>query len=125
MPTAPTYCAAKTGLVALAASLRQPLFMRHNVRMNVICPGFVDTPMVDGAALETGMRRLLSFAAPRLSADEAAGCIQLGLERDVPLIAFPFVTYATLSLLTALPYGVQQTLSGVLWRWGCLPSDEI
>lgn len=44
------YCASKFGLVGLTESLLEE-GVGHNIRATVICPGYVDTPMVAGVSV--------------------------------------------------------------------------
>jgi NAD(P)-dependent dehydrogenase (short-subunit alcohol dehydrogenase family) len=45
------YAASKAGVISLTRSLAR-LYGRHNVRVNTVCPGAVDTPMLREAARE-------------------------------------------------------------------------
>jgi short-subunit dehydrogenase len=76
----PSYSASKSALLTYGLSLRAAL-RTHGVRVCVICPGYVDTPMTD---------RLSGLKAYMLSPEEAAERIYRGLERDRPVIAFPW-----------------------------------
>jgi meso-butanediol dehydrogenase/(S,S)-butanediol dehydrogenase/diacetyl reductase len=42
------YSASKAGMLGLSRSLARD-FGKHNIRVNTVCPGWVDTPMVQGA----------------------------------------------------------------------------
>ena len=61
--------------------------------MNVICPGFVDTPINQGRA-----RRPFLMDAPR-----AARTMARGLAADRPRIAFPLPMLALVRLMDVLP----------------------
>jgi NAD(P)-dependent dehydrogenase (short-subunit alcohol dehydrogenase family) len=51
VPRQADYAASKAGVVSLTRSLAR-LYGRHNVRLNTVCPGAVDTPMLREAARE-------------------------------------------------------------------------
>ncbi len=42
------YSASKAGMLGLSRSMARD-FGKHNIRVNTVCPGWVDTPMVQGA----------------------------------------------------------------------------
>ncbi|WP_225766017.1 SDR family oxidoreductase [Inquilinus sp. Marseille-Q2685] len=87
------YAASKAAVRVHGEALRVELRPR-GVRVSVICPGFVRTPMTDGAP----------FPMPMLmEVEDAAAAIRRGLERSRPLIAFPWPIHAGSRLLAALP----------------------
>jgi short-subunit dehydrogenase len=87
------YAASKAAVRIYGESLRVELRPR-GIRVSVICPGFVRTPMTDGAG----------FPMPMLmEVGDAAAAIRRGLQRDRPLIAFPWPIHAGTRLLAALP----------------------
>ncbi|HZQ34708.1 MAG TPA: SDR family NAD(P)-dependent oxidoreductase [Dehalococcoidia bacterium] len=57
MPTSPVYAATKAGVIHFTRSLRH-LYEEANIRVNAICPSFVDTPLVH----RDGPERLAALA---------------------------------------------------------------
>lgn len=101
-PGAPAYCASKAAVRVYGEALRNDL-SRYNVAINVVCPGFIKTPMTD----------VNPFAMPFLmEAAPAARLINKGLSRNQGRIAFPFLLYAILRLLTALPQPIIDFIAG-------------
>ena len=87
---------------ALRGELRQ-----HGVAVNVICPGFVKTPMTD----------VNRFRMPFLmSPEKAALIIKEGLAKNHGRIAFPWPMYTLVRLFSALPSGLLEVLAGRLPR---------
>jgi short-subunit dehydrogenase len=104
MPGAPAYAASKAAARLWGESLR-PQWRPRGVRVSVICPGFIDSPMTAKNA----------FAMPWIvSADEAAAAIARGLARDKARIAFPWRMYALVWLAAALPPKLGDQL--IFWR---------
>jgi short-subunit dehydrogenase len=92
-PGAPAYVASKNAVRAWGESLRGELY-GEGIRVSVICPGFVATPMTAGA----------TFPQPfKISAERAAEIVKRGLLRDRARIAFPWPTYFAAWLGIALP----------------------
>lgn len=90
---APSYMASKAAVRVYGESLRGEL-AAHGVKVNVICPGFVRTPM-------TGAN---GFPMPFLmEADEAARIMAKGLAANKPRITFPWRLAALVWLMAALP----------------------
>jgi short-subunit dehydrogenase len=92
-PGAPAYCASKAAVRVWGEALR-PDCRRHGVAINVICPGYIKTPMT--AANDFPMPFLMD-------AERAARIIVDGLARDRARIVFPWRLYAMMKFLTALP----------------------
>ncbi|MEQ8708055.1 MAG: SDR family NAD(P)-dependent oxidoreductase [Rhodospirillales bacterium] len=93
LPSAPAYSASKTAVRALGGGLR-PVYATRNVRINVVCPGFVVSRITDSN----------SFPMPMLMpADKAARIILAGLARNRATIAFPWPMALSAWLLGALP----------------------
>jgi NADP-dependent 3-hydroxy acid dehydrogenase YdfG len=81
LPDAPSYCASKAAVMTYGLSLREAL-RGTNVRVNVVCPGYVSTPMTE---------QLTGWKPGEISAADAARRIARGLEQDRAIIAFPLV----------------------------------
>lgn len=96
MPMNVAYGTTKAGLISLAESLKFDLD-QVGVMTNVICPGFVRTPMTDSNR----------FPMPFLiDSDEAARLIARGLRRGRFEIVFPPQMAVTMKVAQALPYAL-------------------
>jgi len=93
LPGAPAYGASKAALRSWGEGLRGHL-AQHGVKVSVICPGFVVSPMTD----------VNPYPMPFLVAtDRAARIIKNGLARDRARIAFPWPLAVLVWLMAALP----------------------
>ncbi|KAA0171475.1 hypothetical protein FNF28_00687 [Cafeteria roenbergensis] len=100
------YSASKAAVKTWGEALRTELLC-FGVRVNVVCPGFVRSPM-------TAVNK---FYMPGLiNMDEAIACIREGLACDLPVIAFPSFTYFLAQMSGALPVAAREALArlGVL-----------
>ncbi|MGI5170352.1 SDR family NAD(P)-dependent oxidoreductase [Spirillospora sp. CA-253888] len=90
------YTTAKHALVGLSLALRAEA-APHGVKVTAVCPGFVDTPLLDNAnpglpptAIGRDWRRIATRAQIGLHpADRLARTVLSGLERDKALIVTP------------------------------------
>jgi len=92
-PSSPAYSMAKAAVHAYAEGIR-PALRREGIAVSLVAPGFVRTPLN------------VRLKAPRpleISAETAARIIRRGLDRRRPMIAFPFLLYAGMRLLTLMP----------------------
>jgi NAD(P)-dependent dehydrogenase (short-subunit alcohol dehydrogenase family) len=94
LPAASGYCASKAALTSLAESLYFD-FKRYNVRISVVSPGFIKTPMTDQN----------KFAMPMIkSAEYAAEKMFIGLTKKNSFeIHFPFLFTMMMKLLKIMP----------------------
>jgi short-subunit dehydrogenase len=99
LPDAPSYSASKSAVLSYGLSLRALLAPR-GIRVSVICPGYIETPMT---AREIGPHPF------KMSAGRAAGKILRGLQRNRAVIAFP--------LLLALATRFGSLMPDPLRRW--------
>lgn len=100
LPLMPAYCASKAALKSYGEALRG-LLRRDNVKVSVICPGFVASKMTD------------RFPGPRpflMSAEKAAAIIQRGVSRNRACISFPFPLNLGMKLLTWLPANLADSI---------------
>ena len=77
----PAYAASKAWIRIYGEALRGRL-ARKGIGVTVICPGFVDTPMVDE-------RTRSALGDQLIKAEDAAREIRRGLERNAPRVTFP------------------------------------
>ena len=92
-PGSAAYCASKATVRVYGEGLRAEL-APHGIKLNVICPGFIKTPMTD----------VNPFSMPFLmDADRAASIIRRGLDANRARIAFPWPMVALVTLMASLP----------------------
>ena len=65
LPAASGYCASKAALTSLAESLYFD-FKRHNVRISLVSPGFIKTPMTDKNKFAMPMIKSPEYAAEKM-----------------------------------------------------------
>lgn len=93
LPSAPAYSASKGAVRAWGEALRGWM-KRYEVSVNVVCPGYIATPLTEKN----------KFPMPFLMTPEkAAAIIARGLARDRPRIAFPLALYLPTLIASMLP----------------------
>ena len=94
LPAASGYCASKSALTSLAESLYFD-FKRHNVRVSLVSPGFIKTPMTDKNKFPMPMIKSAEFAAEKMF---------IGLtKKNAFEIHFPIAFTMTMKLLKIMP----------------------
>ncbi len=94
LPAASGYCASKSALISLAESLYFD-FKRHNVRVSLVSPGFIKTPMTDKNKFPMPMIKSPEFAAQKMF---------LGLtKKNAFEIHFPMAFTLIMKLLKIMP----------------------
>jgi short-subunit dehydrogenase len=101
LPDAPSYAASKAAVLSYGLALRS-LLHDKGIKVNVICPGYVSTPM---AAQESGRKPF------EMQPEQAAKLIWRGLERDKPVITFPRLFSLMTRIGGLLPEGMRQWTS--------------
>ncbi len=98
------YCASKAAIRVLGEGLRESL-KEHGIKVSVICPGFVKTPLTDHN----------KFKMPFLiSAERAAFLIQKGLTYNKGRISFPWPLALGTWFMSMLPQALSERLSSLL-----------
>lgn len=94
LSSAPSYSASKGAIKILAEGLRAYL-KKFNVKICLVIPGYVDTPMT----------KVNNFPMPlMISADKAAKIIIDGINKNKAIIAFPKSLYFILKIVGLLPH---------------------
>jgi NAD(P)-dependent dehydrogenase (short-subunit alcohol dehydrogenase family) len=88
-PATTAYAATKHGVVGLSVSLRAEA-MLHGVRVSVVCPGLIRTPIIQNAkVVGTTGERLVAESPLRLySSDRLAQAVLRGVARNRAIIPF-------------------------------------
>ncbi|GAB4332369.1 MAG: SDR family oxidoreductase [Candidatus Abyssubacteria bacterium] len=76
-----SYVASKYGVVGLSNALRVE-GARFGVKVSVVCPGLIDTPMKNSKVLKLDREKLLAAAGRLLSPDKCARVILRGVKRN-------------------------------------------
>jgi len=104
LPSSPAYSASKGWARLYGEGLRGWL-ARSGVRVNVVCPGFIKTPLTD----------VNPYRMPFLmSADKAAGIIIKGLAKNQSRIAFPKMMYVPLLMMNTVPLWISDKFFSML-----------
>lgn len=93
LPSAPAYSASKACVKAWGEALRGWL-KNDNIKVNVVCPGFIKTPLTD-----VNVFRMPFLMQP----EKAAKIIQKGIRKNKPIIAFPAPMVLGAWFMSAMP----------------------
>ena len=104
LPAASAYCASKSALTSFSESLYFDM-KRFNVRISLISPGFIKTPMTDQNDFPMPMIKSSSFAAEK---------IYIGLTQKKNFeIHFPKTFTLMMKILQILPHSLYFTLINI------------
>jgi short-subunit dehydrogenase len=133
-PPSPSYAASKAFVRFWAMGLRAHLW-NSGVRVNVICPGWVDTSMVrrsiKAIADEPTMRHHAvdadKVAKFMLTAADAANVFIRALAHDQAVITYPTHVYLLLSFVKNMPLYLYDRVisSALLPDWAPLPKEAV
>jgi short-subunit dehydrogenase len=98
LPDAPSYSASKAAMLSYGVALRDRVY-DAGVRVNVLCPGYVSTPMT---------ARFKGWLPLEMTVETAAARIVSGLARDRPVIAFPLILVLLARGSRLLPDGLRR-----------------
>ncbi|MFN2462385.1 MAG: SDR family NAD(P)-dependent oxidoreductase [Candidatus Dormibacteria bacterium] len=84
VPLDPVYAATKHAVVGLVRSLG-PVLEQRGIRLNAICPGFTDTPLLDNS----GGDALRQMGFPLLNAERIADAVMVALESGGSGLCYP------------------------------------
>lgn len=102
MPDMPSYGASKAAMLSYGLALREAM-RPHGVQVNVICPGFIATDMT---------RQYIGNTFLEMTLERAIPIIVRGLERNRPVVAFPFITFALARINGLLPEVLRRAFAG-------------
>lgn len=100
LPSSPAYSASKGAVRIYGEALRGNL-AKFGIRVNVVCPGYTKTPMT----------AVNNFWMPFImDSTKCAKKIINGLENNKARIAFPFLLYSVIWLLTIIPQSITDSI---------------
>jgi len=103
-PGAPAYSASKAAVRFYGEALHGSL-AKHGIKVSVICPGFIKTPMT----------AVNDYVMPfMITAEKSAQIIAKRLERDKSRIAFPLPTYLMAVFLNLIPHNITTNILRLL-----------
>ena len=114
MPSSPAYSASKAAVRTYGQALRAWL-APYQVKVSVISPGFVDTPM---------SRRYQGAKPFLISAEKAARIIKTGLQKNKPEITFPLILGLGIKMLDLLPARTGDFILRRFFRFYVHPEDR-
>lgn len=104
LPRAPAYSSSKAAVRVLGESLRNRL-RSSGIKISVICPGFIKTPLTDKN----------QYKMPFLtSVEKATSIILKGLEKNKGVISFPWQMNLFMWILRVLPSPLAQRLASFI-----------
>lgn len=115
LPQVGAYCASKAALITLMDSLRIDLDP-YGIQVSTICPGFIETPLLEGHD-----PKVLKFL---LTAEDAARRIIAAVERGRRTYCFPWQTTFMVRLGRWLPYPLYRWIIGRMGKNGRAPATE-
>jgi short-subunit dehydrogenase len=112
LPDAAAYSASKAALLAYGLAMRERLRV-DAIKVNVVCPGFVTTPMAE---------HYLGWKPFAISPESAARRILRGLQRDRAIIAFPWPLVLAARFQQMLPESLRR-LGSSAFRFRIAPRN--
>jgi NAD(P)-dependent dehydrogenase (short-subunit alcohol dehydrogenase family) len=119
------YAASKAAIVALSTALRLEAKVL-GVRVSVVCPGNVDTPIFDVSEVASvgGNAVPRNGALKKISPESAANAIIDGVERNSACIVFPLSVRAMWSIVRLRPTALDGVFLNVVRRFRLSRKDE-
>ncbi|RJP17741.1 MAG: SDR family oxidoreductase [Candidatus Abyssobacteria bacterium SURF_5] len=105
-----SYVASKYGVVGLSNALRVE-GARYGVKVSVVCPGLIDTPMKNSKVLNLDREKLLGAVPSLLPVDECARVIVGGVERNKA-----FIVVTPMAKIAWALHRLSPNLG--MWLWG-------
>jgi short-subunit dehydrogenase len=99
------YGCTKSCVANIGALLRVKL-EKYNVRVNIVTPGWIETPLAHAVNGTITDGTKVGF----FTTEQAVNLIRNGLERDEPFIKFPWLTGAFVYGIGVLPFSLQEAL---------------
>ncbi|KAJ8041618.1 15-hydroxyprostaglandin dehydrogenase [NAD(+)] [Holothuria leucospilota] len=89
LPHFPVYCAAKHGVIGYSRSLAMPgaasAFSPDNIRINVVCPSFADTPIFETSSPRVPLEKIKAFknSLPMVPVSDVVAAYMRLVEEDL------------------------------------------